>query len=510
MAESRGGAGADLSALRRDTPDVIAFHNPVFLTQRRLVHRAGVLAPVLIVALIGLSLVSGLLYSIAAPGAFSSFSTGELGRIFYGWLLAAQTLVLIVGGFTRIARVLAEDRKAGIWDSNRLTPMRPSELVSGYWLGAGLREFYMSAVLTALGLILVVIARLPLGLWLGSQILLFGAALFFGLMAVAAGLAAQRPQGGLLFLLIFLFAQLLSFFQPRFMLTNFLMPIYAMVNLFNAEGEWSRWPEFFGLRVHPIAYSLCLQCVAGGFLWRALVRKTAHPLQPLLRRREAVALFAVLVVAQHGLTWGLWRGEFGAGDQRSDSGPMLALVHAGALLAGGLVLALASPVPGRIRMEALRRGSADMRTAFAGSGLGPGLALAAIGTAALLSQCALNLAACWLPCLVAGANLVAFFSIFTLWLEYCRLRFERRAFGYTVLGMSALCLLPFVAAAGFSSSAIGRWSLLSPGIVALSKPLRDPLRVAVMATVCHLLIAVLLLGLWRNGWRRVLIAIRPA
>jgi hypothetical protein len=33
--------------------------NPIFLTQKRLVHRGGVLAAILIAALIGLSLLSG-------------------------------------------------------------------------------------------------------------------------------------------------------------------------------------------------------------------------------------------------------------------------------------------------------------------------------------------------------------------------------------------------------------------------------------------------------------------
>jgi hypothetical protein len=35
--------------------------NPIFITQKRLVHRAGVLAAILIAALIGISLLSGLI-----------------------------------------------------------------------------------------------------------------------------------------------------------------------------------------------------------------------------------------------------------------------------------------------------------------------------------------------------------------------------------------------------------------------------------------------------------------
>jgi len=489
---------------------VTAFPNPVFLTQMRLVHRAGVLAPVLIAALTGLSLVAGLLYCFAAPSAFLSFSSREIGRMFYGWLIAMQMLVLVVGGFSRITRVLADDRKAGLWDSNRLTPMKPSELVIGYWLGAGLREFYMNAVLMALGLIIIAIARLPFALWLGSQILLFSTALLFGLIAVATGIAAQRPQGGLLFLLIFIFAQLLSFLQPRFMLTNFLVPVYATLHLFSTEAEWSQMPEFFGLRVHPIPYTLCLQLVVGCFLWRALVRKTANPFQPLLRRREAVALFGVLVLAQHGLTWGLWRGEFGIANGLPDREPMLAIVHAGTLLAGALVLALASPIPERVRVEALRQGFRDLRPVFARSAVAPGLALAAIAAAALLSQCLLSFSTSWLACLVAGGNLLSFFAIFSLSLEFCRLHFERRAIEVFVLVLFVLCLLPFVLAGVLSESALCRLSLLSPGFLALSEPLNERVKMLALITAGHLLIALMVFYLWRNRWRRLLSEIKSA
>jgi len=47
--------------------------------------------------------------------------------------------------------------------------------------------------------------------------------------------------------------------------------------------------------------SLALQFVLGIFLWRAAVRKTANPFQPLLLRWEAIAIFALLIFTQHAL-----------------------------------------------------------------------------------------------------------------------------------------------------------------------------------------------------------------
>jgi hypothetical protein len=122
--------------------------NPIFLTQKRLVHRGGVLAAILIAALIGGCLLAGLISCVVNPYNFNSFGTvKDAGEMFYGWVISVEILVLIVGSASRITNVLANERKAGLWDSNRLTPLAPSRIIVGYWFGAPLREFYMGAVL---------------------------------------------------------------------------------------------------------------------------------------------------------------------------------------------------------------------------------------------------------------------------------------------------------------------------------------------------------------------------
>ncbi|HXE42269.1 MAG TPA: hypothetical protein VN516_04510, partial [Candidatus Baltobacteraceae bacterium] len=100
--------------------------NPIFLTQKRLVHRGGVLAAILIAALVGFSLLSGVIAYLADPLDFSSFhSSRDAGKTFYGWTVGIEILVLVVGAFSRISNTLVNERKAGLWDSNRLTPLKP-------------------------------------------------------------------------------------------------------------------------------------------------------------------------------------------------------------------------------------------------------------------------------------------------------------------------------------------------------------------------------------------------
>jgi len=207
--------------------------NPIFITQRRLTHRSGVLAPVLIAALIGLSLLAGLIAYLADPQDFNFRSPQEAGKIFYGWTIGVEILLLVIGGFSKIARVLGEERKAELWDSNCLTPMKPAQIVSGYWLGSPLREFYMAAILAGIGLVICALAKLPLALWPGTQILIFCTSLFFGLLASLFGMAFQKPQSGILIIGALFFFCMPSLAFSRFTVTNFLLPIYGIANFFS-------------------------------------------------------------------------------------------------------------------------------------------------------------------------------------------------------------------------------------------------------------------------------------
>jgi hypothetical protein len=125
----------------------------------------------------------------------------EDGRECYGWIVGLEIVALVIGGFSRIARAVSEDRQAGLWDSNRLTPLKAWQMIAGYWFAPALREFYMAVVLAGFGLLITLGSGLPLTLWLGTQVLIANPALFFGLPGILAGLARQRSQGSLIILL---------------------------------------------------------------------------------------------------------------------------------------------------------------------------------------------------------------------------------------------------------------------------------------------------------------------
>ena len=493
------------------------FENPIFITQRRIVHRAGVLAAALIAGLIGLCLLLGFAGSSHSPFA-NHQPPADIGKEYYGWIVGLEIVVLVLGGFSRVSRAISEDRKAGLWDSNRLTPMRPGQILAGYWLGPALREFYMALVLAGFGFLIVLSAGLPLSLWLGTQLLIASTALFFGLLGILAGMVFLRSQGMLIFLLL-LFTYPFTFMAPSRMITNFLLPTYGIGHLFRAVNpapgsppasplDWLAPAQIFGISLSPVLLSLILQWLLAAFLWRALVRKTANPFQPLLLRWEAIGLFSLLLVVQHGLLWDLWLGKFphiaGSNKGFPEGIPLLSVVHGGTLVIGLLLLGLASPLPERVRVESLRLGFKTVGAIFSGSAASLALALALIAGALMLTQFVFALATNWQVILVVFLNLTELFLVFALLLEFCRLRHGRRALGFIALWLFALCVLPFILAAVFASEAFAHFSLLAPGFFALAddSDLSWPRLYGTL--VVHFGVVVLLFLNWRRQWQRLL------
>lgn len=494
-------------------------NNPIFLTQKRLVYRGGILVAILIAALIGLSLLSGMIAYLARPLEFTDFnSPHDAGKVFYGWTIGVEIVVLILGGFVRVSRILGEERKAGLWDSNRLTPLKPRQLIVGYWFGSPLREVYMGAVLAVIGLAIVLLGKLPVTLWLGTQFLILSTTFFFGLLAVLLGIILQKPQSGIIFVVLIFFLQFFSLAMPKFFLPDFILPIYAIINLFLGNPAeynggalnvgWYGPPHLFGLPVYPILLSFLLQLVIGIFLWRMVIRKTANPFQPILFRWEAVALFALLLFCQHGLMWGTWHGQFpntaNGMNRFSDASPFLPIVHGGTMLLAFFILAFVSPLPESIRLKAMRTGIKSVGAIFSQSSVALAIILGFVAAAILFLQFMFSLAASWKIYLIAAGNLLTFFLIFSLVFEFCRLRHRRRAFGFVVLWLFVLCLLPFIMAGVFGQFAISKISLLSPGPCALADPGAEDLNSLLGIVGGHLLIALAFFIGWQREWKKLL------
>jgi hypothetical protein len=491
--------------------------NPIFLTQRRLVHRAGVMVALLLAGLIGGSLLFGLVAYISGGSDLHFLTNQQAGKTFYGWVLALELIMLPIVGTSRVARALSEDRRAGLWESNRLTPLTPAQLVTGYWLGSPLREYYAAVVFAACGLAIVLLSGLPITFWLATQTLVLSTALFLGLLGALAGITAKKSEGGAVLFLMMIIVLPLSMAQSRLLVTNFILPIFGLANQFAEEdrpgASWFSSPTFFGVEVPALVFTLTLQAMLAIFLWRAVTRKAANPFQLLLPRWEAVALFVVLLAAQHGLMWAAWHGYFPmeqGGSQRyyDRDDPIMGVVQVCTMVLGMMMLVFASPLPEQVRLAALRAGWGNFRLVLARSALWQAVAFALLADGFLLTQFMFSLGAVWNAqghsreiFAIAALNLFDFFLIFTLLLEICRLRFRHGTMGFVGLGLFILCILPYILAGVFSNESIADFSLLSPGVRALTSDAGDKLDGWLDIVLLHLGMVVLLFIIWVRSWK---------
>jgi hypothetical protein len=183
---------------------------------------------------------------------------------------------------------------------------------------------------------------------------------------------------------------------------------------------------------------------------------------------------------------------------------LLSIVQCGTILLAALILAAASPQPETVRVKALRRGVKNLGAIFPDSAVPLALALAGTAAVVLLAQCAGSFAGAWKIYLIAIGNLLGFFLIFSLLLEFCRLRFRRRALGFVALGLFVLCVLPFILAGVFTNAAIGKFSLLAPGIVILADPNSENSNYLLGIVAGHLAIAALFFLRWQRQWKQLL------
>jgi hypothetical protein len=155
-------------------------------------------------------------------------------------------------------------------------------------------------------------------------------------------------------------------------------------------------------------------------------------------------------------------------------------------------------------VELLRSGLGNLRRVLSGRMAASVLALTFVAGAVLMTQCFRSLAVSGGAWLVAVGNLLAFFASLSLWLEFCQLRLRRHYLRFFVSGLLALCLLPLIFGGMFSNPSLSQLSLLTPGILALTEPIRPEFTSLLLTVAAQLFIALLLFSLGHNRGQRLL------
>jgi hypothetical protein len=208
-----------------------------------------------------------------------------------------------------------------------------------------------------------------------------------------------------------------------------------------------------------------------------------------------VALFGMLVIAQHGLLWHDTQGRFPAVPR--DVGLFLALVHVVTVLLGLVFVATHLLNGQQVRTELLGRHYRGLAPVLARSGVWLALRLGLVGSAALFTQCYASASAAPWHFLIPALNLLLALTILALVLEVSALWFGPAFFRVGVLAVFVLYFLPLLFfSLGWREPDLWAYSLLVPGAYALAAPASGDLQPVKLGTFGHLLIAAALASLW--------------
>jgi hypothetical protein len=226
---------------------------------------------------------------------------------YYGWIgnssavtivLGLQTLILCFGGANQLNNSLGGVRETGLIDFHRVSPLPPSVVALGFFLGAPIREYVMVAV------------TLPFVVFSASQV------------------DAMEPWKGLSWLAQLEVALLASTWvvhavamlscmtrkKPRGSLIGTIVTIIVMLNLsylgsvgFYFGLRWlldePRTMNFFGFMIPWLAWILIYELPLLGFVGLAVARKMGAERAHSYTKPQALAFMATLTVL---LTGGLW------------------------------------------------------------------------------------------------------------------------------------------------------------------------------------------------------------
>ena len=212
-----------------------------------------------------------------------------------GWLLALQSVILVIMGAAQVNGSVNGARASGILDFHRVSPMTPTELTIGFFFGAPIREYLLfAATLPCLAVCIAFGVPSPRAA-IQLMIMVITTAWCFHAVAMLNGLISRgKNTTGTVIGVIVLFV--------FFIMNLFGRGGWFSVNMAEGEQRFS----FYGLSLPWLPVVLIYQLPVLFFILLASTRKMQSARLHPLSKPEAIAAmltFAALVLG------GIWRQE---------------------------------------------------------------------------------------------------------------------------------------------------------------------------------------------------------
>lgn len=270
----------------------IVLDNPILVKHVRSRLRPGQVLP-------GAAIVLVLGACIAWTGGLPN-RVGESGATII--VLGLQILILAIGGSNQITTSLGGARESGLLNFHRVSPLPPSVVALGFFLGAPIREY----VLVAITLPFALFSAFQIDetdpwkglLWLGQlEVALLATTWVIHLIAMLGCLTRKKPRGSIVgmilsVLLLLYFGTIGSigfFYGARRLLDEPLML------------------NFFGRMIPWLAWLLIYEAPLLGFLGLAAARKMRAERTHSYTKAQSLACMTTLTVLVLGGLWGIAR-----------------------------------------------------------------------------------------------------------------------------------------------------------------------------------------------------------
>ena len=460
--------------------------NPIVLSGMRLSRRGHLVAAVIV------SCIAALLMLMNVDDLVDASDERRLmmGASILSTSLVLQALVLVIGGAVSVARSVQHERESGLLEANRLTPMTPTDLLLGYWLGPQGTTVAASVPLAVAGLVATVLGGVPVAAWLIGQALLVSTALFASLMAAlfASNATTKRATGGIVGLLGL--GALWSASMGPILVTNYLLPSWPLFSMIEriTSGDLAN-PVGDGMPY--VLTAIGLQATLAAIAWPAARRAIAADSTVQFDARWLVVAAWTVVIGGQVFIHQIGPQDFGRSVLDAEDRAMLVYVMGGML---GLVgLAMSRPALEDVRRRALRAGGVTTRWMMGASSLPVAVAFGALLTVGLAFVGPEH------GVLLAGLDATLAFVLAASLLELGAMRLGSRATGAFVVAAVLLVVAPPIAAAILDFEAL---ALVVPGSIggyALVESLGDVLDEGMFGFVVHIGLAVAAAAMWLRG-----------
>lgn len=209
------------------------------------------------------------------------------GGFTFGFLSSIMALILVIGGANQVAMTVGTAKESGILDFHRVSPLPPSTVAIGFFLGAPIREYIFAGLFVPFLIISAALAHVPVLTFLNALAPIFLTAWLIHSIALLSALTSKKPKAASAGIIVLTFIGL--------GVGNALLANIPAANL-NSFG-------FFGIPLPRVLFLALYEGAATTFFLIAATRKMRSDRALLFAKWEALVCMSTVVALTLGAFW---------------------------------------------------------------------------------------------------------------------------------------------------------------------------------------------------------------